>query len=380
MKSRLQTTSVVALALACCTLGAQEADRTRADALARRAADRLRALHEEADQLAAQARTLLGDLRQLEIEREIRNEELRQVERDTAAIMSDLSALDAQVTAIEQQARADAPQLRSRLVSLYKLGRGRYARLLLSTSDVRQLGQASRMVAALAAQDHQRVERYRRRLDELARAREGLQDRRRRMAALGAEAAQARIATDRAVAARNTLIKEIDGRRDLNARLAGELDSARQKLQATLANLSAGAASAARASLPIGPFRGDLNWPVAGTVRQPFGLTPNGRTAATSGIDIAAPEGAPVYAVHDGTIVHADTFAGFGRLLILDHGDQAFSLYGNLGDIAGPRGQAVQRGDIVGSVGIAATGAAGLYFELRIDGRPVDPLQWFRKR
>ena len=82
---------------------------------------------------------------------------------------------------------------------------------------------------------------------------------------------------------------------------------------------------------------------------------------------------APVFAF-------ADIFAGFGNLVILDHGSQAFSLYGNLLDIVAKKGARIAHGQAVGAVGSSATGPAGLYFELRIDGQPVDPLQWLKKR
>ena len=58
--------------------------------------------------------------------------------------------------------------------------------------------------------------------------------------------------------------------------------------------------------------------------------------------------------------------------MIVDHGAQAFSLYGNLLDIAVKKGARVERGQTVGSVGPSPTGPAGLYFELRVDGQPVD--------
>ena len=66
--------------------------------------------------------------------------------------------------------------------------------------------------------------------------------------------------------------------------------------------------------------------------------------------------------------------------MILDHGAQTFSLYGDLLDIAVKKGARVERGQPVGTVGPTPSGAAGLYFELRVDGQPVDPLQWLKKR
>src|SRR6476660_4511261 len=114
--------SAVAVALACCTVGAQEADHGRAETLARRAAERLQALHEEADRLAAEERSVLGDLRRLELEREIKSEEFHQADAAAAGITRELAAIDGQVGDLEAQDAAAKPALRSRLLSLYKVG------------------------------------------------------------------------------------------------------------------------------------------------------------------------------------------------------------------------------------------------------------------
>jgi septal ring factor EnvC (AmiA/AmiB activator) len=74
----------------------------------------------------------------------------------------------------------------------------------------------------------------------------------------------------------------------------------------------------------------------------------------------------------------ADAFTGFGTLVILDHGANHFSLYGFLGSTAVAEGQPVQEGDELGRVGLSPAGLPELYFEMRIDGRSVDPVQWLR--
>jgi septal ring factor EnvC (AmiA/AmiB activator) len=379
MNNRLTASTAAALLFACCTLGAQQADRARTEALSQRAADRLQALHDEADRLASDERTLLGELRRLEVERQIKAEELRQADTSASAAAGQLRAVDLQIQQLEQQEQAEKPELHARLVNLYKLGRGRYGRLLLSTSDVRRVAQAARMVAALAQRDRERVARHERRLQELTTSRKALDDRRRQLASLRAGAERAKSSADRAIIARNQLIQQIDQQRDLNAQLAGELQGAQQKLQATLAAV-AGSTASDMVSLPLRPFRGALEWPAVGTIRQRFGRATTGRSGFTNGIDIAAPEGTGVRAVHDGVVAFADAFTGFGKLVIVDHGVQTFSLYGNLADVAVARGAHVQHGESVGTVGTAPTGAAGLYFELRVDGRPVDPLEWLRRK
>ena len=355
---------------------AQSPERARTEALARRATDRLQALQREADRLAAEERTVLGDLRKLEIERQLKSEQVRQLDGDIASIQTELAGTTENIASLQQSELAARPELRARLVSIYKLGRARYLRLLLGTADARQLGHAARTIAALAAMDRERLASHQRTLDEITSGRRTLDTRSRQFAALRADAEQARVAAIRAADARNALVRDIDRRRDVNAQLAGELQGAQQKLQRVLRDVAAGAGAPA-AMLPIGPFRGDLDWPVAGAVRTRF--APAERTPS-NGIEIGAAEGSDAAAVHDGTVAFAGPFSGFGNLVILDHGAQTFSLYGDLLDTAVKKGDRVDRGRRVGTVGPTASGAAGLYFELRVDGHPVDPLQWLKQK
>ncbi len=354
---------------------AQQLGRAQADTQSRRATDRLDALRQDADRLTAEARTVLGDLRRLELEREIRATELQQARASVQQATTELAALDDQVSTLSVATAAALPDLQARLVTLYKLGRGQYARLLLSASDLRQFGQAVRLVSALAEQDRVRVRQYQTRLAELQAARDAAHDRQVRVQLLQSAAERAQAASAAALAAHEAMVRDIDTRRDLNAQYYGELLAAQERLQASLAGLGDGAPVAV---LPLTPFKGDLDWPVAGTVRQRFGTSEAGRPASR-GIELAGAQGAAVQAVHDGTVAFADVFSGYGQLVILDHGNQTFTLYGNLGEIQVTRGERVERGEPLGTVGLSGDTAA-LYFELRVDGRAVDPLQWLAKR
>jgi septal ring factor EnvC (AmiA/AmiB activator) len=379
---RTVTVTVIVLLIALWTpLVAQQGDRARTETLAHRAAGRLQALHEEADRLASEARTMLGDLRRLELERQIKDEELRRATAEAVSAQAELDVLNIEIHGLEEQDRKERPLLRARMTELYKLGQGAYLRLLLSASDARHAAQASRMVAVIAKQDRDRLLAHQHRIEEMETSRVALEERTARLAALRTAAARAQAAAARAVQQRNALLREIDERRDLNAQLAGELQTAQQRLQTTLRRLATDGPAAATepATLPIGPFRGDLPWPVAGTVRQRFGHAMS-TASSSNGIEIAAGEGIQVRAIHDGTVAFADPFAGYGKLVIVDHGSQNFSVYGHLLDITVKKDSRLEEGQAIGSVGTSPAGGAGLYFELRVDGRPVDPLQWLKKR
>lgn len=362
-------------------LAAQTADRGRTEAAARRVTDRIRALQNEADRLAGQARTLLGDLQTFEIDRELQIERVRQAQAAIAEGQGAMADTARRLASLEEQRVAQLPDLQTQLVDIYKRGRAGYATLLFGSSSVREFGRATRAVAALMRINEQRVIEHRRTLEALQQEHARLEDQLRALQAGEAKALQARTAADRALAARTALVAQIDARRDLNAQFAGELQLASERLQQQVANLGAGR-PAEPVAIPLAPFRGALDWPVAGTITGQFGQR-SGRqddVAVRNGVEIAAVEGSPVHAVHSGTVSFADPFTGFGNLVIVDHGANTYSLYGYLGAMSVTRGDAVDSGTELGRVGLAPAGPATLYMEIRIDGRSVDPVEWLRTR
>jgi septal ring factor EnvC (AmiA/AmiB activator) len=265
------------------------------------------------------------------------------------------------------------------MVRLYKIGRAGYWHMLLDINSLRELGRAYRTAAALGRIDRDRAEEHRRTLTALSAERSTLQARAKQLDTLQKKAEAARKAVDAAVAARTRLVHQIDERRDLNAQLAGELQDAQRKLQATIAQIGAGRESAAPA-LPLRPFRGALPWPADGVVSAKFGRSGRGTSAALrSGIELSLAEGHPVRAIYEGTVAYAEPFSGYGNLVIVDHGDKAFSLYGFLSAISVRKGEKVDAGTTVGLAGRNPSGNPSLYFELRVDGKAVDPLQWLKR-
>lgn len=123
-------------------------------------------------------------------------------------------------------------------------------------------------------------------------------------------------------------------------------------------------------------LRGRLSLPVRGDVVGRFG-TPRGEGGSWKGVFIRAGEGTSVRAVAAGKVVFADWLRGFGNLVIVDHGSQYLSIYGNNQSVLKHVGDNVTSGDVIANVG--ATGGqseTGLYFELRFRGAPFDPLKW----
>ncbi|HEX4781005.1 MAG TPA: peptidoglycan DD-metalloendopeptidase family protein [Usitatibacter sp.] len=136
-------------------------------------------------------------------------------------------------------------------------------------------------------------------------------------------------------------------------------------------------ADASLASRPFETLKGLLRLPVKGELANRFGA-PREETAATwKGLFIRSVSGETVHAVADGRVVYADWLRGFGNLLILDHGKGYMSLYANNEGLLRKVGESVRSGDPIARVGASDVAAeSGLYFELRRDGKPFDPLGW----
>jgi septal ring factor EnvC (AmiA/AmiB activator) len=181
-------------------------------------------------------------------------------------------------------------------------------------------------------------------------------------------------------------------RREQHTRLSAlkEMEAAALRLEKMMEELARRARAKRDApALPspgvgLEALRGRLEWPVRGRITAPFGKYKHPEFAAEivrKGIDIEAPDGAEIRAVENGRVVYAEHFSGYGRMIIVDHGERYYTIYGHLFEIIKKTGETVSRGEVLGRAGDSdSLNGAKLYFEIRKDGHSVDPIAWLRKR
>lgn len=121
-------------------------------------------------------------------------------------------------------------------------------------------------------------------------------------------------------------------------------------------------------------FKGHLAWPATGRLVSYFSPSDS---PPHNGLSIALEENSPVKAISWGKIVHNDTLRGFGRVVIIFHGDNYYSLYAYLSDSNYAIGQEVEKGEIIGRAGYyPQINSHGMYFELRFKQKPINPVSW----
>jgi septal ring factor EnvC (AmiA/AmiB activator) len=307
----------------------------------------------------------------------LRTEELTEIQITLKRTRARLDATVARVRQLETSLAAARPALAAHARALYKLGDMSYLRLLLSIDRPSDFFRGYRFITTLARRDNAQVAAFRAGLAALTTERAELEQRTQESIALRARLTAARRTLDAQRARKTELLTSLVERKELNAAYVEELAQAEVRLQELLSGLGGG-----EVAVPLGAFRGSLPWPVEGRVRAGFGRRKHPRFdtyTVHNGIEIEAAPEAEVRAVHEGRVVFADRFRGYGLMVVVDHGAKHHSLYAHLAEVAVTPGQDVAAGTILGTADPGGGEGPGVYFEMRYQGRPEDPLDWLRQ-
>ena len=185
------------------------------------------------------------------------------------------------------------------------------------------------------------------------------------------------------MARRRARLEAIRSDRKTHEATLGEMQAAEKALEGAVTGLQP-TPEPETARVPFERYRGLLEWPADGRVSAGFGHASNARPGtgvARSGLDIDAPFGSAVRAIQDGTVVFAQWFRGYGLTVILDHGGGWLSVYAHGSALLVEKGDTVRRHQKIAAVGDSGSlRGPYLYFEIRKDGKAVDPMGWLHPR
>ncbi len=338
---------------------------------------RKQALERELVRLRGEEKSLLGEVEQLDVLVRLRTTELREAQLELQHNQAQMEATGKRVHELERSVEMTRPQLAAHARALYKLGELSYLRLLLSVERPSDFFRGYRFVNTLARRDNQRMTGFRSDLQALNEKRAELERRTREASALRAQLEGVRKGLEAQRQKKTELLTSIVERKETHAAYVAELERAEGQLRRLLEGLEEG-----EVAVPVSAFRGTLPWPVSGEVRSGFGRHKHPRFdtyTVQNGIEIEAPVDSPARAVYEGVVVFADRFRGYGLMVVLDHGSKHHTLYAHLAETSVEVGQRVAAGDVLGAVGATSVEGPGLYFEMRFQGKPEDPLDWLKK-
>lgn len=330
--------------------------------------------------LAGTEQGVLGELKSIEAASLQKQQDLAQAEERLRATQQQAAVLTARSSELDARLRDMRAQVARRLAVLYRLGRPRYARVLLASSHPSDILGAYRTAEALSSRDARIIGTYR---AESLSAREQAQRLARLTPVLAAEEEAKKRASDeaaRVLESKRALLRSVQSDRKTHQSALTEMEAAERSMGRVLSGLPVPAPPA----LSFDTLRGLLDWPSQGAIGAKFGTSMDrrfGTKVVHNGIDLEAPFGAPVRSVHDGKVVFAQWFRGYGLTVIVDHGGGWLSVYAHASVLLVAKGESVARGQKIALVGdTASIRGPFLYFELRREGHPVDPLAWLRPR
>lgn len=339
------------------------------------------ALQKQLERVRSEAQSAERELAEADLELGIRTHELELAAAAEQALEAERLVLEAQLAILGPQLQQQKEELGRRAAALYRMGGLSYLRIALSIEERRNPLEALSMLRYLVSRDGRMVARFREARDTMAARQAALGERRQKLRQTRALVGQRRQAVAAAVAQKRQVLARLRSSESGTAQQLAALEEKARRLQRLVDALSR-QKRGLDPQIDIRSVQGALDWPVRGEVVERFGRQRNAKFSTwteNNGVKIAAPAGAEVRAVFQGTVLFSQWFKGYGNLIILDHGKRVFSLYGNVKAASVAAGDRVLTGQPIAGVGEAEEPGNGyLYFEVRQDNKPEDPQKWLR--
>lgn len=342
----------------------------------------IKQLQVQIDQTRGQRDELRDELGAIERRISALAAKLRQIRRQLVRDQKKLDALTAERGVVRRKLGVQRKALEKQVRAAYTMGQQQYLKMLLNQKDPATLGRALTYYHYMNRARTRRIDEIKATLNRLLVLEQQIQQHTRQLETLQATQLKDKAKVEAFREQRAGILSRLDRRISGQSQEIGLLRRDEERLRRLIEGLTL-YMEELREDVPLDArfekFKGRLRMPVRTKVRAYFGDPRQGGPLKWEGLFLNAKEGREVYAVYRGRVAFADWFGRLGLLLILDHGDGYMSLYGHNQAKYAEVGDWVETGQVIGAVGNSGGLAEpGLYFEIRHNGRPQDPLKWFR--
>ncbi len=284
---------------------------------------------------------------------------------------------------VETQRALTEKQIRHRLVILYKTGEVGLIKALLSEAESpREIAEKYDFLSRMVRHDRELLADYRQQSEAQRTLLSELESLRKKQSEVVKLRRSEEEALRKAKKSKKTLLAEVKQDADLLKGVLKELRAKAARLNGVVKKLETDQTQSYTENLEgLSSFKGRLFWPVPGKLRVGFGTSRHGDLGTlieSHGFDIEAEVGTPVNAVAKGKVIFAKGLRGYGKLIIVDHGDKYYTLYAHVGRFTKKLGDLVAAKEVIAYSGFE--GRDAIYFEIRHKGKPLDPTGWLKPR
>lgn len=333
---------------------------------------------------------VIHTLNELDYSLNTTRKQVRSLERELSALENQIKTSEKQISDLSAQIKTTEAYAYQRLVALYKLSWLGETHMLASAESVFDIIRRQRGLEHILSADEQILSDLWKNKNNLQNLLNEQNDQIGKKRRLDIEVKQQIQELSRKRDRRSQLLANIRNQKSLEMAAIDALSRSANALNEKIRSLSETPSfDRERQSIedpgqkPFSHLKGLLKMPVKGKVIATFGPYNNTEFNVMnfrSGIDIKADRGEPIHAVYSGKVLYASWFKGYGNMLIIDHGDNYYTVYANIEELFKSPGDHVQRDEVVATVGDAGSRIGSkLYFEVRHHGKPLDPLHWLKK-
>jgi septal ring factor EnvC (AmiA/AmiB activator) len=328
--------------------------------------------------------SILAQLDRISTNKRLIKKELSLYDIQMKKANTELTALDKKIPELRTKLEKEKESIGKILTILYKYGRIDFIDFIIEADDMESLLQGNKHLVLLAQHQDKIVADYLQTLNELHAAEKNLEEKKREISELIQGAQQKKMDFEAEEKKNRDLVRQIEQNRTTHLKTMDELEERAEQLQKLMKKILNSKIPPSITLIPLYEKKGALPWPLAGRVVTRYGLQRHPRfntTTMNNGIEISPRKDVLVKCIHPGTVAYTDHFQGYGNLIIIDHGMSYYTLYGHCSDFLVKKGDPVQADQSIAVVGdYSSLSGTTLYFEIRYKTKPLNPLQWLKRR
>ncbi len=326
---------------------------------------------EKEKKIHGQETSILESLHTMDTELYQKEKELQEMEARLARTKERLQQTKNQIVTLNHGMERTKGELFSRLVAFYKMERIPPESFLLTSQSYLDLLRIDKFLRVTIDFDAHLIDTYRYQMALKSRYQEELIQDQFQWERNISEVEKKNKEIEKVRKSKQALLKSIQNQKVVYRKVIGELETRTRELQTLINRLEREKSLLAYGKSKYETFKGKLTPPVQGKVISLF------KEKGQNGIEIKASMGTEIRAILSGKILYADWFKGFGNIVIIDHGDHMFTIYGYASELLKKEGDIISQGESIALVGSSGSlKGPCLYFEIRHQGKPQDPMHW----
>ena len=347
----------------------------------------IKSIKDEINNLQKEESGYLEALHKIEKLLQDTEKELQAIEKDLEFAQKEIKIAEDEVIIEKEKLKEKTKLLEGRLRQIYKHRLTGYLEILFNSESFSDFLTRFRYIKNILSLDAEVINDIHQQMEKIEDHKINLENREEILNLLKKEVEKEKENIEFSIKGRKSIIDKIDSQKEVYLKSLKELEQSSQEIKNIIERIykqqeedSKEVSQKEVPAITLKPKKGILALPIQGKLISGYGRQKNtefNTDTFNSGIDISAPLGQVVHSAGAGEVIYTGTIKGYGQIIIIDHGGRTTTLYAHLSKILVDIGDRVKKEQTIGQVGDSGgVSSPRLHFEVRVEGKPTDPMNW----